>query len=107
MEGYIRKAAAQSDDDDEPASSSIVQPKKSEENHYASPRISASSDEQKSLYKRILRGGEIPSGGLQKFLVNQRGKQMLLFEERRENRSTYLSLVRISCVISIDSSVER
>lgn len=35
---------------------------------------SITDDEQRLIYKRILRGGDIPSVGLQKFSTNSRGK---------------------------------
>ncbi len=39
--------------------------------------ISTSNNDQKLIYKRILRGGEIPSNGLQKFPTNNnRGRHM-------------------------------
>lgn len=39
--------------------------------HFSS---SPSDNEQKLLYKRIMRGGEIPINGLQKFSNNNRGR---------------------------------
>lgn len=40
---------------------------------------STTDDEQKSIYKRVLRGGEIPSAGLQKISVNNRGRHFEFF----------------------------
>ncbi|CAF4501434.1 unnamed protein product [Rotaria sp. Silwood1] len=40
--------------------------------NYIRTPSSITDDEQKSIYKRILRGGDIPSAGLQKFSINNR-----------------------------------
>jgi hypothetical protein len=42
-------------------------------------RNRASDDEQKLTYKKILRGGEIPSAGLQKLSISNRGRHMVGF----------------------------
>jgi hypothetical protein len=41
--------------------------------------LSTNDDEQKLVYKRILRGGDIPSAGLQKLSINNRCRHMVFF----------------------------
>lgn len=43
---------------------------------YLFSSTSPPDDEQKLVYKRVLRGGEIPSNGLQKLPSNNRGKSI-------------------------------
>lgn len=40
------------------------------------PTSTTNDDEQKSVYKKILRGGDIPTSGLQKVSINNRGRHM-------------------------------
>jgi len=41
--------------------------------------MSTSDNEQKLIYKRILRGGDIPSNGLQKISNNTRGRNIKFY----------------------------
>jgi hypothetical protein len=43
------------------------------------PSSSTADDEQKSIYKRVLRGGDIPAVGFQRRLLNNRGRHMVDF----------------------------
>jgi hypothetical protein len=55
---------------------------------------STTDDEQKLIYKRILRGGEIPATGLQKFSVNNRGRHMVRLFYANKNIGNSCNLKR-------------
>jgi hypothetical protein len=94
MENYIRKAASETLDDekehvnskrtDQFSSASMERTKPNNNNNASSSSITinptrTTDDEQKLTYKKILRGGDIPSTGLQKLSVNNRGRHMVGF----------------------------
>lgn len=75
------------------------------------PPTASTDDEQKSIYRRVLRGGDIPSAGLQKRFVNNRGRharslclqyagasrhQLHLKEKRRQRSEVSTALISYS-----------